>query len=123
MGKFAAFWTLLLLAGCASSGTMVTEQQAAQFERGVTIRDQVIAKLGQPNSTTLSSDGTRVDAYVHVHASVNGATFIPVVGLMAGGSKADSNIATFTYDERGVLKAISTTTGHSQVNTGLLNQK
>lgn len=110
------------LAGCASSGTMVTETQAGQFQKGVSTRNQVIGALGQPNNTTLAPDGTRTDAYVHVHAAANGASYIPVVGLMAGGASSTMNTATFIYGPDGVLKSVTTSTGQSQVNTGLLNQ-
>ena len=120
---FAALAALLLLAGCASSGTMVTEQQAGQFQDGVTTRDQVIAKLGEPNQATLASDGTRTDIYVHVSARADGASFIPVVGLLAGGANSKSNTATFTYTKDGVLKSAATSVGQAHVNTGLLNQK
>ncbi|MES2253660.1 MAG: hypothetical protein V4559_01320 [Pseudomonadota bacterium] len=119
----ASLAALLLLAGCASGGTMVTEQQAGQFQNGVTTRAQVIAKLGQPNQATLSSDGTRIDIYVHVSASADGATFIPVVGLLAGGANSKTNTAIFTYDKDGMLKTAATSIGQSRVNTGLLNQK
>lgn len=125
MGKsriWAVFALFAALAGCVSSGTMVTEQQAGQFEKGIATRAQVIAKLGQPNGSSVIADGTRVDVYVHIHAAANGASYVPVVGLMAGGASSNSNTATFTYDATGVLKSISTSTGQSQVNTGLLDQ-
>ena len=122
--RAAGFAGLLLLVGCASSGTMVTEQQASQFQDGVTTRDQVVAKLGQPNQATQSSDGTRIDIYIHVSATADGASFIPVVGLLAGGANSKSNTATFTYDKDGVLKTVATSTGQAHVNTGLaFNQK
>lgn len=112
-----------VLAGCISSGTMVTEGQAGQFQKGVTSRQQVIAKLGAPDNTTLMDDGTRVDAYVHTRAAANAASYIPVVGLLAGGANSTSNTATFTYDRAGVLKAISSGSSEADVGTGLLNQK
>ena len=112
----------VLVAGCASSGTMVTEQQAQAFQKGVSTRAQVIAQLGQPNSTTLAPDGTRIDVYVLIHAAANGASYIPVVGLMAGGATGEANSATFTYDQGGVLRSVSTSATNTQVNTGLLNQ-
>lgn len=115
--------TALVVMGCASSGTMVTEQQAGQFQKGVTTREQVIAKLGQPNSSSAMDDGTRADVYVHVHAAANAASYIPVVGLLAGGANSTTNTATFTYDKTGLLKTIATSTGQAEVNTGLLNQK
>lgn len=117
----AAGLAALLMAGCASSGTMVTEQQAGQFQDGVTTRAQVIAKLGDPNQATIASDGTRTDIYMHVSARADGASFIPVVGLLAGGANSKTNTATFTYDKDGLLKTVATSTGQSHVNTGLLN--
>lgn len=113
---------ILGLAGCASGGTMVSEQQAAEFQKGVSTRAQVLAKLGQPNSTTVAPDGTRIDVYAHVHAAANGASYIPVVGLLAGGGSGQTNTATFIYDTAGVLKSVSTSASSTQVNTGLLNQ-
>lgn len=119
---FAVAVIATVAAGCASSGTLVAEQQASQFERGVTTRAQVIAKLGEPQQSTKMDDGTRIDVYVHIQASATTATYIPVVGLFAGGAKGSNNTATFTYGPDGILKSIGTSAGQNNVNTGLLNQ-
>lgn len=113
---------LALMAGCASSGTMVTANQAAQFEKGKATRAQVIAQLGQPNASTVLNDGTQIDVYVHAYAAANGASYVPVVGLLAGGASGTTNTATFTFGKDGVLKAVTTSSGQAQSKTGLLNQ-
>lgn len=118
----AAAALALCLAGCASGGTMVTEQQAAQFQKGVSTRAAVIGKLGAPNSTTLQNDGGRIDVYAHISSRADAASFIPVVGLAAAGATSDVTTATFTYDQAGVLRSVSTTASNSHVKTGLLNQ-
>jgi outer membrane protein assembly factor BamE (lipoprotein component of BamABCDE complex) len=58
MKKIAALAVALALSACASTGTNVTEQQAAQFTPGVTTKAEVIAALGQPNGMATNTDGT-----------------------------------------------------------------
>jgi YD repeat-containing protein len=115
--------SLLALGGCVSSGTQVTEDQANQFVRGRTTEAEVVAALGQPDSTTRSEDGSRIDAYTYVKASANAASFIPYVNILAGGSTAKYTTVAFTFDPNGRLKGWTSTSGKSDVNTGLLNQK
>lgn len=113
---------MFLLGACASSGTMVTEQQVSQFQKGVTTRAEVISALGNPQASTRQSTGLTIDVYQHIKASANAASFVPVVGLLAGGATASTNTVTFSYEIDGKLKSIDTTTASSAVNTGLLNQ-
>jgi hypothetical protein len=118
----AAAAAALLLSGCASSGTKVSEQQVQAFQKGTSTRAQVVAALGAPTSTLVQSDGTRIDVYMHIQASANAASFVPIVGLFAGGATGSTDSATFTYDAAGTLQR--STWGHSasDVKTGLLNQ-
>ncbi len=112
----AALW------GCASSGTKVTAADMASFTVGRSTEADVIGRLGEPNSTATAADGTRTDIYVYAQAAANAASFIPVVGLLAGGATSHTTTASFVFDQRGVLSATSSGQGHSNVNTGLLNQ-
>jgi hypothetical protein len=109
--KIAILAVPLALAGCSFCGTVVTEPPAGQFEMGITPRYQVTAELGVPNSTTLINDGTEIDIYDHVHAVANGAAFVSAAGLPASGASGDG--ASFTYDKRGILKTVSTSTGQA----------
>lgn len=112
-----------ILAGCVSSGTKVTQAQISAFQVGNTTEAEVISAFGPPNSASVLSDGSRIDVYVHMSAHANAASYVPVVGLFAGGAKGDSETAVFTFGPNGILKATSSSAAHTDVNTGLANQK
>lgn len=112
-----------ILAGCVSSGTKVTQEQISAFEVGKTTEAEVIARLGAPNGTSIATDGSKSDVYMHISAHANGASYIPIVGLFAGGAKSDSDTAVFNFGPNRVLKSMSSSTAHTDVNTGLANQK
>jgi hypothetical protein len=63
-----------------------------------------------------------MDAYVYSHGEARAASFIPVVGLLAGGSDGKVTTVTFDFTPDGVLKDWASTSGAISVNTGLLNQ-
>lgn len=113
---------ILALAGCVSAGTMVTDDQARQFQRGVTSESLIVAKLGQPNARTVRADGGIVDAYVYTHAAPDAVTFVPVVGLFAGGAHGKTLTVVFTFDAHGIYQSYSSTTSDVDVRTGLANQ-
>ena len=112
----------LTLAACVSSGTKVSAEDTKQFKVGVTTEQEIIAKLGTPNKVITNTDGSKVDIYLHVASNIHAASFIPVVGIFAGGTSTNSDSATFTFDPQNVLKSISNSSGQQDVNTGLLNQ-
>lgn len=110
------------LTGCVSVGTKVTDDQARQFQRGVTTESEIVAKLGQPNQHTIKDDGTILDAYVYSHASPNAVDFVPIVGMLAGGAHGQTLIVTFTLDSKGIYQSYSSTTASVDARTGLVNQ-
>jgi outer membrane protein assembly factor BamE (lipoprotein component of BamABCDE complex) len=77
---------LLALFGCASAGTKIDQSATAKIQKGVTTKEQVVALLGAPMSDTLMGDGREMMMWSYAQTQVKGATFIPVVGLFAGGS-------------------------------------
>jgi outer membrane protein assembly factor BamE (lipoprotein component of BamABCDE complex) len=92
----------------------VTQEQTAAFEVGKTTEAQVVAALGNPNGVSTLADGSRVDVYTHVAAHATAASYVPIVGIFAGGAKATSNTAVFNFDPHGVLT--STHSGSSQTS-------
>ena len=112
-----------ILAGCVSSGTKVTRAQIAAFQIGKTTEAEVVAAPGSPNSASVLSDGSKIDVYVHMSAHANAASYVPIVGLFAGGAKSDSDTAVFNFGPDGILRSTSSNTAHADVNTGLANQK
>ncbi len=118
----ACFPTFLMLSACVSSGTEVTTTEASNFKVGITTEQQVVAAIGQPEQTQTLPDGSKIDTYVHTSVHATAASYIPVVGLFAGGAKGSNDSTTFTFNEKAVLEAISSTSGHTDVHSGLLNQ-
>ncbi|MDP3596678.1 MAG: hypothetical protein Q8S75_06780, partial [Nitrospirota bacterium] len=49
---------LLVVAGCASHGKLVTSEQVTWIQKGVTTRDEVIRRLGSPNFPEIPSAST-----------------------------------------------------------------
>src|SRR5690554_6309650 len=107
MKKIAAIAAALILAGCASSGVRVTDDQMSQFKEGQTTKQDVIAALGQPTTTMRNSDGTTMVMYTYSEARTRGSTFIPIVGAFAGGVDTRSSNVVLTFDQRGVLQSTS----------------
>lgn len=80
------------VAGCASAGTKIEASAANKITKGQT-KAQVISQLGQPNSASLTGNGKEMLQWSYARSSVKGATFIPIVGLFAGG--ANVQLTTF----------------------------
>jgi len=121
--RFVILVLAVMTAACVSSGTKVTQVLPTAFEVGKTTEAQVIAAFGAPNQTAALPDGTRLDIYMHIGAHANAASYIPVVGLFAGGAKGTNDMATFTFTPDLVLKSTSSSSGTTNVNTGLANQQ
>lgn len=120
--RWVTLFTFSFLAACVSSGTKVTSEQIAAFEIGKTTEAQVIAALGKPNSVTVLSDGSRTDVYLYSAAHATAASYVPIVGLFAGGAKGSSNAAVFMFDTKLILKSTSSNITTMDVKTGIANQ-
>ena len=105
-----------LAAGCASSGIQVTPEQLAGFKEGATTMNDVIAKLGQPNTSMRNFDGTQTIVYSYSQTQIRPATFIPVVGALAGGADMKMNMAMFRFDAEG--KLVHMTSSQSNYGSG-----
>jgi hypothetical protein len=91
------------LCGCVSSGRPIDHARADAFVPGRTTYSEVVTALGPPNGI-MTSNGLRTVTYTHMTVRTNPATFIPVVGLFAGGSDVNTDTMAFSFDENNVLK-------------------
>lgn len=94
----------LLLSACMSAGTQVDPNKLAAFKTGETTEPDIVKALGKPTTVSNSSDGHRVLVYYGVHSSPKAATFIPVVGVFAGGANSQQSSAIFTLGANGKLE-------------------
>jgi opacity protein-like surface antigen len=93
----------LVLAGAQAQAKPVTIEDASQFSVGTATADDVIAKLGKPNSDERDATGKRTIRYTSMHAHPKAASFVPVVGLFAGGAKGSSATVSFEFGKDGKL--------------------
>jgi outer membrane protein assembly factor BamE (lipoprotein component of BamABCDE complex) len=107
----------LVISACASSGTVVKDSTLAQFHEGVTTEQQVEQALGAPQTSTRLPDGRQQISYIGTAAHAKAATFIPVVGLFAGGAKGSTDVVTFTFSTDGKLASYSTSRSNVDVNS------
>jgi hypothetical protein len=102
----------VLLFATAASARDITLEQAAAFKPGVATYGEVVTALGEPSSETALSDGSRTLVYMSVRSHVKLATFVPVVGMFAGGARATTSMITFMFGPDGRLTQSSATTSH-----------
>lgn len=124
----------LLVSGCVSSGnpSVVDQDRISQTKLNTSTKEDVRRILGQPNGVSrhsgsypgfaglppsTSQSNVEVWTYTHINVDVDAATFIPIVGLFAGGATSNINTFTAVFDEQGIVRHISS--GQSQGRSGL----
>lgn len=119
MKRLIALVAAVALAGCASSGVQVKPEQMTEFKKGVTTEAEVIQKLGRPNMVRTDGNGGKMLIYAYAQSQVRAATFIPVVGALAGGADVKSTSAMFMFDANGKLMDYSNSASEYGSGTGL----
>jgi hypothetical protein len=109
-----------LLAGCASYGNKIDRDYTSKIKKGVTTESSVIQSLGKPMSIGLNSSGQKTLTYMHVASQTKAATFIPIVGLFAGGVDSQTTMLIITVDQdTGIVSDWQYNQSDSEINTGL----
>ena len=102
----AAAAITLALAGC-TSGTYVSKEDGAQFQKGTTTEQQVLAQLGQPDAKAELIDGGHRDSYIRVVEGETPIDYVPLVALVAAPHYGRTTTVNFDFDANGVLKDVS----------------
>ena len=74
-------------------------------------------------SVTVIPDGTTIFVYLSSRTRVKGATFVPVIGLFAGGAKSHLSTKTFTFDGAGLLKTYTSSDADANCNTSIVGAR
>lgn len=110
---FVFFVIGVFLSGCATAGSPKVKDQnlLAKISKGVTTQDEILAMYGKPQVKKTKENGLEVWEYHYVQTEVTAVTFVPVVGLFAGGanSKVDGIEVEFNADK--VVNNYTTSTG------------
>lgn len=105
------------LVGCAASGVQVSPQAATQFREGITTEAEIVSKLGQPTTVSVVN-GRRVIGYAGMQYQVKPATFVPIVGMFAGGADYTYSSALYEIGPNGVLERVTYTSSGSGSRAG-----
>lgn len=102
----AAVLSAFALAGCAS-GTFVSKDDGAQFQKGVTTEQQVLAALGEPNAKAELINGGRRDSYIYNSGGPNPVDYIPIIALVTESGYEHTTTVNFDFNAQGVLIDVS----------------
>jgi outer membrane protein assembly factor BamE (lipoprotein component of BamABCDE complex) len=98
-----------LLAGCASNEAMVIKpEDIADFTLGVTTRQQVVARLGMPSSTSTLPDGSTFLVYAFTEPQPAATQWIPAMAPFTGGTHPRSSTISFQFGADGILNTTNT---------------
>lgn len=118
-----AILTLGVLFGCASTGTLLTQEQINQLKIGETTYDQAVAILGEPQDIDLDAEGNRILVYIHQKSTAKAVNFVPILGSFAGGVDTETSKTKLIFGKDGVLKDVfSRLKMQDDVKTGIISK-
>jgi outer membrane protein assembly factor BamE (lipoprotein component of BamABCDE complex) len=122
--RFSRFFLALVLAGlmmgCVSVGRKIDQSSADSIKKGVTTREQVTSLLGSPDGITRLGTGDTLYSYGYMRMKAKPASFIPIVGMFAGGAETQHQFFTVTFGPDGVVKDFYSTQGGLEADRGVM---
>ncbi|EBH6783904.1 TPA_asm: hypothetical protein G0D46_24530 [Salmonella enterica subsp. enterica serovar Java] len=114
----------LLISGCSTSGNQNIRNETSQSLQSIIIKNkttksEIIKKLGEPDTRTTTDDGQEEWTYLMVNNQFDATTFLPLAGLLTGGSKTQARELVITY--RGdTVSQWTFSENNSRMKTGLI---
>ncbi|HDS5272885.1 MAG: hypothetical protein E6743_20550 [Enterobacter hormaechei] len=123
--KSSFFIIVFLLSGCSTSGNQNLKNETPQslqskIIKNKTTKTELLTKLGEPDTRTILDDGNEQWRYFMYNNQFNASTFIPVVGLLTGGSQTHSKTLEIDFNGETVSKW-TFSTDNNNTKTGVLN--
>src|SRR5262249_50696154 len=107
------------LSACgASAGRPVDKSKVASYQKGITSCTQIRSDLGPPLETATEADGSKQLTYGKRETTVDGATFIPIIGFFAGGAETDYDFVQIKCDAKDIYVEYKATKG--KVSTDMM---
>jgi outer membrane protein assembly factor BamE (lipoprotein component of BamABCDE complex) len=107
MKKMILSLLCLMIVGCYSMGNkqIMDSSKTSQIQEGKTTKEEVRGSLGEPNHAQPMPNGEEMWMYTYSQSTTRPTTFIPLVGLFAGGMDTKSKSINLLFDANGVLKS------------------
>ena len=116
---FIPLLLLIFITNCASNFGASETQDFGRYlsiKEGVSSKTDIFDSFGQPGDVRYLSSDESVWSYYATKMTMNAATFIPIIGMVAGGSNADTQISRFYFDSSNTLIKVETSSKAQYVN-------
>ncbi len=99
--------------GCHTMGQQIDQSKVAEIKKGQTTEADLVQMFGPPNQRTVSSEGNTILMWMYHETRVKGASFIPIVGLFAGGADTKQQSLVVTLGPDGKVTQFQSSGGSS----------
>lgn len=118
------FISAFLISGCSTSGNQTLKNETSEslqskIIKNKTTKSEIITAFGQPETKTTLDSGNEEWTYSMDNNQFDATTFIPVVGLLTGGSRTQAKTLEIEFKGETVSKW-SFSENKSRMNTGLI---
>jgi hypothetical protein len=113
------FVILFIISSCATNFGSSQTQDFGRYlsvKEGESSKADIFDAFGQPGDVNYFENSESVWVYYAVSMTTSGATYIPIVGLFAGGSNSNTQISKFYFDQNGILLKVETSSKTQYVN-------
>ncbi|ELM3659226.1 outer membrane protein assembly factor BamE [Edwardsiella piscicida] len=118
------FISVSFTSGCSTSGnqhlkTETSQSLQSQITKNKTTKSEITALLGEPDTRTTLDNGNEEWAYFMNNNQFDATTFIPIVGLLTGGSQTQAKRLEIEFKDETVRKW-TFSENNSKMKTGLI---
>ena len=118
-----AILAVFVLGACASAGNMAIKEEnensvSSRIVEGKSTKQEVVAAYGQPSSSTFTDGGNEIWTYSYAHAYATGASYIPIIGIFAGGTNIQSKTLVIMFDKANIVVRFSMRESQQEVVRG-----
>lgn len=119
-----AAFTALVLTGCVTTGNermkgQTQESVASKIVEGKTTKAEIIAAYGDATAVTFTDSGNEVWTYTYTRAVPTAQTFIPIVGIFAGGANTTTTGLVILFDRAGIVSKYTMRESHGVMKRGV----
>ncbi len=120
MRKLFVLLFCLSLGGCATCGKPIEKSAVEEMQKGVTTKEEVIKKFGQPDGTYFDKDNRLIYYYHASKVNSSAWNFIPIVNLVHSEIKMKMQMLVIVFSKEGVVEEYSFTDSDKPMKYGII---
>lgn len=108
------------LCGCATYGKPIDKSAVEQMQKGVTTKEEVIKKFGQPDGTYFDKDNRLIYYYNASKVKPSAWNFVPIVNLVHSEMNMKMQMLVIVFSKEGVVEEFSFTDNDKPMKYGII---